>query len=256
MRPRLEYQRSKKEKERGGYDQRPLAWFGVIARGQNTSRFKIFPAQGCRFMIVVGRNELFVQRRIGNFYDLTKRPGNHGTHRTGIDRPDWHDSVFCDCSAFCDCPATCPQGRRTPISRKAARSPARCRIATKYDSKKSILTVLPQFVAPNLALEMHRKGSTPTDHLVALIKMEFGIDQSNNSAVRRPAGAQPKRRDWEMDWKARVSGRLSGSDHFRLSRRALGKMTSPFNVRNLTSRAADGMSPRSAKCSSPERQHK
>jgi hypothetical protein len=47
-------------------------------------------------MIIVGWNELFVQRRIGYFYDLTKRLGNHGTHRTGIDRPEWHDSVCCD----------------------------------------------------------------------------------------------------------------------------------------------------------------
>lgn len=118
MRPRLKYQRSKKEKERGGNDQRPSAWFDVVARGQNTSRFKIFPAQCCGFMIIVGRNELFVQRRIGYFYDLTKRIGNHGTHRTVIDRPDWYDSVFCDCSAFCNCSATCLQGRRTPIFAK------------------------------------------------------------------------------------------------------------------------------------------
>ena len=93
MGPRLEYQRGKKEKERGGYDQRPFAWLDVVARGQNTSRFKIFPAQCRGFMIIVGWNELFVQRRIGYFYDLTKRLGNHGTHRTGIDRPEWHDSV-------------------------------------------------------------------------------------------------------------------------------------------------------------------
>jgi len=32
--------------------------------------------------------------------------------------------------------------------RERPRSPAPCRIATKYDSKKSILTVLLQFVAP------------------------------------------------------------------------------------------------------------
>ena len=93
MGPRLEYQRGKKEKERGGYDQRPFAWLDVVARGQNTSRFKIFPAQCRGFMFIVGWNELFVQRRIGYFYDLTKRLGNHGTHRTGIDRPEWHDSV-------------------------------------------------------------------------------------------------------------------------------------------------------------------
>jgi hypothetical protein len=45
-----------------------------------------------------------------------------------------------------------------------------------------------------------------------------------------------------MDRKERMSGRLSGSGRFQLSRRALAKMTSRFNVRNLTSRAADGMS--------------
>jgi hypothetical protein len=35
---------------------------------------------------------------------------------------------------------------------------------------------------------------------------------------------------------------LSGSGRFQLSRQALGTMTSRFNVHNLTSSAADGMS--------------
>jgi hypothetical protein len=45
-----------------------------------------------------------------------------------------------------------------------------------------------------------------------------------------------------MDRKARMSRRLSGSGRFQLSRRGMGKMTSSFNVRNLTSGAADGTS--------------
>jgi hypothetical protein len=69
----------------GGDNERASARLGGIAGRENACRFKIFDAKGCRFTIIVGRNEFLVQQRVGYFYYLAEPLGTHGTYRASIE---------------------------------------------------------------------------------------------------------------------------------------------------------------------------